>query len=117
MNRYEDVEFGCCAESDSVVDDGVGGVGGEDTLKLKMFAIFVAFSQQLGGLGYPLSPITPPKGPSCSLSHLGSPIVCPTTIINTMKTASSTRIQQIATATIALFDILLSNKWRIVRDG
>jgi hypothetical protein len=86
------------------VVDVVGGGGDGDTFKLKIvFAMkFDAFSQQLGGLGYPLSPITPPKGPNCSLSHLGSPIVCPTTIINTIKTTSSTSIQQIATATIAL---------------
>lgn len=58
-------------------------------------------------LGYPFSPICP-NGPSCSLSHLGSPIDCPTTIISTMKTARSTRIQQIATATIALLLIKYS---------
>lgn len=39
-----------------------------------------------------------------AISHdFGSPMVCPTTIIRTMKTASSTRIQHIATATMVCY--------------
>lgn len=37
------------------------------------------------------------------VQDLGSPIVCPTTMMRTMKTARSTRIQHIATATIVCF--------------
>lgn len=68
--------------------------------------IFINIQQFDGGRGYPFSPICP-NGPNCSLSHLGSPIDCPMTIISTIKTASNTRIQQIATATIALLLIKL----------
>lgn len=66
-------------------------------------------SLHFGGLGYPSSPITLPKGPNWSLSHLGSPIVCPMTIISTMNTTRSTSIQQIATATIALLLICVAS--------
>lgn len=42
---------------------------------------------------------------SCPIQDLlpGSPIVCPTTMMRTMKTASSTRIQHIATASMVCF--------------